>query len=141
MVIVFGILGVFVALCNLLLARSFFFVGGGAMGSMDWAECVYCEYYVRDPYLHDGIGLFGYGALCGWCVSHLDSGGQPMDGSHWWLSTPSSIDLVSRGLVERKLMPMVIRQTVIASMVARFLILAGKENDINVRIRIFGFYI
>jgi hypothetical protein len=35
------------------------------MGSMDWAECVYCEYYVRDPYLHDGIGLFGYGAQCG----------------------------------------------------------------------------
>jgi hypothetical protein len=43
--------------------------------------------------------------------------------------------------MERKLMPTIIRQPVLTVMVARFLIPAGKEKDINKRIHRFGFYI
>ena len=64
-----------------------------------------------------------------------------MDESHWWCSRPSSIDVVSRALVARKLMPTVIRHPVLAVLIARFLIPVGKEKDINEQIRILGFYL
>jgi hypothetical protein len=107
---------------------------------MPWAECAYCDYHVRDPYLYDNIGLGCCGALCDWCEAHLDAGGEPMDELHWWCSRPSSMDFVSRGLVARKLIPTVIRHPALALQIARFLIRAGKEKDIDKRISLFGGY-
>ena len=52
------------------------------MGSLDWAPCVSCEYWVRDPYIFDGVGINGFGALCPWCFDYMEEGNEPL--TAWW---------------------------------------------------------
>ena len=48
------------------------------MGSMGWARCYWCEYWVENPYIIDWIGE----PLCDWCFDwHLDYGGGPYEPS------------------------------------------------------------
>ena len=52
-----------------------------AMGSIDWKECNYCEYWVHNPYLFDPDGY----ALCPWCWRFLiEDGGEEESEEHWW---------------------------------------------------------
>ena len=50
------------------------------MGSIDWKECAYCEYWAHNPYLLDD-GM----ALCPWCWDFiLEDGGTAESTEHWW---------------------------------------------------------
>ena len=52
-----------------------------AMGSIDWKECAYCEYWAHNPYLLDPDGM----ALCPWCWDFiLRDGGTAESTEHWW---------------------------------------------------------
>ena len=68
-----------------------------AMGSLDWKECEYCEYWVFHPYLLDPDGM----ALCPWCWDFiLEDGGIAMGSLEWkecqyceyWDLHPSLLD-------------------------------------------------
>ena len=52
------------------------------MGSLAWAPCVSCEYWVRDPYIFDRVAVTGFGALCSWCSDHFAEGNEPL--TAWW---------------------------------------------------------
>ena len=67
------------------------------MGSVDWAKCAYCEYWVKQPYLYDPDGH----ALCGWCENYLLEGGSPNSANHWW----STIQTTSATLINLRLLP------------------------------------
>ena len=51
------------------------------MGSMDWKECAYCEYWAHNPYLFDPDGY----ALCPWCWNFIiKENGAEESTEHWW---------------------------------------------------------
>ena len=37
-----------------------------SMGSLDWARCYWCDYWVRNPYMYDWP-WGDYGPMCEWC--------------------------------------------------------------------------
>ena len=52
-----------------------------AMGSIEWKECAYCEYWAHNPYLFDPDGH----ALCPWCWDFImEDGGTEESTEHWW---------------------------------------------------------
>ena len=67
------------------------------MGTIDWAECAFCEYWVFDPYLYDPGGY----ALCDWCDDYLEWGGAPNAPDHWW----SRLQSTTTTLVNLRLFP------------------------------------
>ena len=64
------------------------------MGTIDWAECAFCEYWVFDPYLHDPGGY----ALCDWCDDYLECGGAPNAPNHWWSRIQTTFVVILRSM-------------------------------------------
>ena len=44
-----------------------------AMGSMGWTKCYWCDYWVYNPYLIDGVDV----PFCDWCFDWFLEGGGP----------------------------------------------------------------
>ena len=57
------------------------------MGSLDWAQCSFCAYFVERPYMIDFP--WGFGPLCDWCGVYWVGANEPMDASHWWCDLPN----------------------------------------------------
>ena len=90
------------------------------MGSVDWAKCAYCEYWVKQPYLYDPDGH----ALCGWCENYLLEGGSPNSANHWW----STIQTTSATLINLRLLPQ--HGLEIVQHIATFLVDKAEPNTV-----------
>ena len=90
-----------------------------AMGSLPaWVPCIYCDYEVFNPYLHDPDGH----ALCDWCFDFLfDDGGEPESAAHWWSNYQHELENCVWCL-QRQLLPLRQRLRPIALLTAEFLV-------------------
>ena len=86
-----------------------------AMGSLDWAACEYCEYWVKHPYLRDPDGI----ALCAWCYHFQLGGGIFESEEHWWCFSQYRLRR-ERCLQNFRVLPVSLRSGVIAQAIAQF---------------------
>ena len=61
-----------------------------SMGSLDWARCYWCDYWVRNPYMYDWP-WGDYGPMCEWCecLQRLDADWMQHPDWHWWCRRPN----------------------------------------------------
>ena len=69
------------------------------MGSIDWKQCAYCEYWAHNPYLLDPDGM----ALWPWFWDFiLEDGGTAESTEHWWCFYQCQLRERQRQLRERQ---------------------------------------
>ena len=69
-----------------------------------WAPCLYCGYWVKDPFKKTVPGFYPHAVLCGWCKESCVCGTVwPMSAEHWWCSKANSIAVAAFKLAKMEL--------------------------------------